>query len=160
MKISMIELFFRMIPESFLFIYATYVFSKKVIVLRSFMLSSILLGISTYVIRLLPIHSGINNILSMAMFIVLSAKVNRIDLVKSIQVVFMSTILGFICEGINVLLIKYVFMQDINFIFNDPKLKTLYGIPSLLIFGFVLLIVLFYYKIQSKNKKLETTSSL
>jgi hypothetical protein len=159
MKISMIELFFRMIPESFLFIYATYVFSKKAIALRTFILSSILLGISTYVIRLLPIHSGINNILSMAVFIVLSVNVNRIDLVKSIKVVFMSTILGFICEGINVLLIKFVFMKDIDFVFNDPKLKMLYGIPSLLIFGSILLIVVFFSKIQSKKKRLETTSS-
>jgi hypothetical protein len=159
MKISMIELFFRMIPESFLFIYATYVFSKKNIALRIFILSSILLGISTYVIRLLPIHSGINNILSMAVFIVLSVNVNRIDLVKSIKVVFMSTILGFICEGINVLLIKYVFMKDIDFVFNDAKLKTLYGIPSLLIFGSILFIILFFRKIQSKKKRLETTSS-
>jgi hypothetical protein len=159
MKISIVELFFRMIPESFLFIYATYVFSKKAIALRSFILSSILLGISTYVIRLLPIHSGINNILSMAVFIVLSAKVNRIDLVKSIQVVFMSIILGFICEGINVLLIKYVFMQDINFIFNDPKLKMFYGIPSLLLYSLILFMVIFFYKMQSKKKMLETTSS-
>jgi hypothetical protein len=159
MKISLIELFFRMIPESFLFIYATYVFSKKAIALRAFIFSSILFGISTYVIRSLPIHSGINNILSMAVFIVLTVNVNTIDLVRSIKVVFMSTILGFICEGINVLLIKYVFMQDINFVFNDPKLKTLYGIPSLLIFGSILLIVLFLRKIQSKKKRLETTSS-
>jgi hypothetical protein len=159
MKISIIELFFRMIPESFLFVYATYVFSKKNIALKTFILSSILLGISTYVIRLLPIHSGINNILSMAVFIVLSVNVNRIDLVKSIKVVFMSTILGFICEGINVLLIKYVFMKDIDFVFNDPKLKTLYGIPSLLIFGSILFIILFFRKIQSKKKRLETTSS-
>ena len=158
MKISMIELFLRMIPESFLFIYATYVFSKKAIALRAFIFSSILLGISTYVIRLLPIHSGINNILSMATFIVLSANVNRIDLVKSIKVVFMSTMLGFICEGINVLLIKFVFMKDINLVFNDPKLKTLYGIPSLLIFVFVLFIVVFFYKMQSKKKGLEITS--
>lgn len=159
MKISIIELFFRMIPESLLFIYATYVFSKKSIVLRPFIFSSILLGISTYVIRLLPIHSGINNILSMAMFIVLSVNVNRIDLVKSIKVVFMSTMLGFICEGINVLLIKFVFMKDINFVFNDPKLKTLYGIPSLLIFGLVLFIEVFFYKMQLKKKRLEATSS-
>jgi hypothetical protein len=158
MKISIIELFFRMIPESFLFIYATFVFSKKSMRLRPFIFSSILLGISTYCIRSLPIHSGINNILSIAVFIILSTKVNRIDLVRSIKVVFMSTMLGFMGEGINVLLIKYVFKQDINFIFNDSKMKILYGIPSLLIYGLILFIVLFFRKMQSKKKKLETTS--
>jgi hypothetical protein len=147
-----------MIPEAFLFVYATYVFSKKTVKLRSFIISSILLGISTYCIRLLPIHSGINNILGIVVFIILSAKVNRIDLVKSIQVVFMSTMLGFICEGINVLLIKYVFMQDINLVFNETRLKMIYGVPSLLIYGFILLLVVFFSKVQSKKKNLESVS--
>jgi hypothetical protein len=148
-----------MIPEAFLFVYATYVFSKKTVKPRSFIFASILLGISTYCIRLLPIHSGINNILSIAVFIILSAKVNRINLVKSIQVVFMSTMLGFICEGINVLLIKYVFKQDINLVFNETKLKMIYGVPSLLIYGLVLVLVVFFNKVQSKKKNIESVSS-
>jgi hypothetical protein len=156
MKLSIIEFFLRSIPEGFLFIYASYVFSKKAIRLRPFLLSSILLAIGVYGIQFLPIHKGINNILNITVFIILSTKVNKIDFIKSIKVVFSSIMLGFVCEGINLFLIQSVFKLDINYIFSDPKLKTIYGIPSLLIFG---LVVSLYHCIKSKKKKLETTFS-
>lgn len=151
MKETIIDLIFRGVPEGFLFIYATYVFSKKEIRIRPFMISSILLGLTVYGIRLLPIHNGINNILNLIVLIILVNKVNRISPIKSIQVGIITMILGFICEGINVLMIQYLFKLDINFVFNDPKLKILYGIPSLFILGLIVFIISVYN--TSKSKK-------
>ncbi len=159
MKLSIIEFVFRIIPEGFLFVYATYVFAKKSIKMRPFVLSSILLSIAIYIIRILPIHVGVNNILNSIVFITLSVKINSFDLIKSIKVVFLATFIGFICEGINVLLIQYVFMLDINHIFSEPKLKLLYGMPSLIIISIIVSIVSYYNKIKLKNKNLKTTSA-
>jgi hypothetical protein len=158
MKQSLIEVLVRGIPEGLLFTYAVYLFSKKDLRLKPFLISGVLLGIAVYIIRLLPIRPGINNILNIIVFIALSTKVNSIDLIKSIKSVFIATMLGFVCEGINVLLIQYVFKLDVNHVFSVPHLKILYGMPSLVILGFILFIVSYFNKIRLKNKKVEASS--
>ena len=141
-KLSIVEFVFRGLPEGFLVIFAMYSFSKTAIDIKRYILSSILFATLIYSIILLPIHYGVSTILSIISLIVLSVNINKIDIIKSIQVGIISTILEFICEGINVLIIQYIFKKDVNFIFNQPNLKVLYGAPSLIIFG---CIVIIYY---------------
>jgi hypothetical protein len=156
MQLSIIEFLLRSIPEGLLFTYAAYVFTKKDIRLKPFLLSSILLAIETYGVQFLPIHKGINNILNIIVFILLVTKVNKIDLMKSIKVIFGSMLLMFLCEGINVVLIQAVFKLDINYIFSIPKLKVMYGIPSLLLF--VIIISTVHYR-TTRKKNIETNLS-
>lgn len=153
MKLSIIEFLFRSIPEGLLFIYAAHIFSKKDIRLKPFLLSSILLAITSYGVQFLPIHKGINNILNIAAYILLCTKLNKIDFMKSVKAVFGSMLLGFICEGINVFLIQAVLKLDINYIFSIPRLKVLYGIPSLLLLAIIITTV--HWK-TTRKKNIET----
>jgi hypothetical protein len=157
MKMSLLEFFLRGIPEGLIFVYATYVFSKKAVRIRPFLLSSILLAIAIYAIRLLPIHVGINNLLNIVVLTFLSVKVNGIDFIKSIKAVFASMLLGFICEGINVALIQFVFKADINYVFSVPMLKILYGIPSLLILALITFAAALFNKKKAANNRTRTT---
>lgn len=152
LEITLLELLLRGIPEAFLFIFAAYAFSKKFIEPKRFIISSIVYAIMVYMIRLLPIHYGVHVILNLFVLIVLTFKINKIDLVKAIQVSIAIIILQFICEGINVLLIQYVFRFDVGSVFNNPILKILYGIPSMLIFA---LIAGVYYIRLLKRKELK-----
>jgi hypothetical protein len=153
MKLSVIEFLLRSIPEGLLFIYAAYVFSKEDMRLKPFLLSSILLAIASYGAQFLPIHRGINNILNIIVFILLSTKVNKIDFTKSIKAIFGTMLLMFVCEGINVVLIQAVFKLDIDYVFSIPKLKAIYGIPSLLILA---IIISSAHYIRTRMKKVET----
>lgn len=153
MQLSIIEFLLRSIPEGLLFTYAAHVFSKKDIRLKPFLLASILLAIETYGVQFLPIHKGINNILNLIVFILLCTKVSKIDFMKSVKAVFISTFLGFMCEGINVLLVQAVFKLDINYIFSIPKLKVIYGIPSLLLLAIIMWTV--HYR-TTRKKNIET----
>lgn len=150
-EVSLIEFIGRAVPEGFLFVFALYVFSKTRINKKSYLLASVIMGIITFIIRLLPIHYGVHTILNIILLIVIGVNINKIDVIKSIQAVIISIILQFICEGINVFIIQYIFKVSMNYIFDDPMLKTLYGIPSLGIFG---LVVGVYYFILFKRKKL------
>ncbi|GAA0727759.1 hypothetical protein GCM10008905_25740 [Clostridium malenominatum] len=150
-ELSLVEFFGRAIPEGFLFIFASYAFSKTAINKRDYLISSILMSFIGITIRKLPIHYGVHTILSIISIILLSVNINKIDVIKSIQAAIILIILQFICEGINVFIIQYIFKADISHIFNDSMLKTLYGIPSLVVFG---VIAGFCYFVLLKKKEL------
>lgn len=137
LKLTPMEFLVRGLPEAFLFIIAAYAFSKKVINIKKYIISSILYGLMTYLVRFLPIHYGVHTIINVFVLIIITVNINKIDLIASIRSAITTIILQFICEGINVLIIQYIFNIDINYVFSDPVLKTLYGIPSIIVFACV-----------------------
>ncbi len=151
LQITWFEFIVRGIPEAFLFVLAVYAFSKTKINIKKYLLSVLLFSISVYLIRLLPIQYGIHTILNLIALIILSSSINKIDIIKSIQGGIIIIILGFIFEGINAFFIQVVLKIDLNGIMNNPTLKTLYGLPSLL---FPVIFVVIYYLRLSKRKEL------
>ena len=144
LKLPVIELFLRLIPEAFLLIFAAYVFSKTPVNKGRYILSSILFGSINYFIRLLPIDYGIHSVLGLILFVILLTNINKINVIKSIQAVFINTITMFICEGVNVIIIQFILKKDMNLVFGDPISKTIYGAPSLLIFACVVGVYYFW----------------
>ncbi|MBU3176565.1 hypothetical protein KPL47_09280 [Clostridium estertheticum] len=152
LRLNLLEVFLRTLPEEFLVIFAVYVFSKTVINMKRYIISSIFFIIAVCLIRLLPIQYGVHTIISIVVIIILTTNINKISIIKSIQASIMTIILEFICEGVNVFIIQYIFKADVRYVLNDPSLKILYGIPSLLIFA---AIVFTYYVYLTKNKELK-----
>lgn len=151
LKLSIFDFFLRAIPESLVIILAVYTFSKTTLNYKRYFLSSIIFSIMIYIIRLLPIHEGVHTILGIIVIIVLTVNINKIDIIKSIQAVIITTILQFICEGVNVFIIQNIFQADINYVFNNSLLKNLYGIPSIIILA---CIIILYYNQLLKKKEL------
>lgn len=149
LKLTLLELFLRGVPEGFLIILAGYVFSKTVINKKRYIISSIIYVIAVYLIRLLPIQYGVHTILSIIVIIVLSVNINKISIIKSMQACIMAMILMFVCEGINMIIIEYIFKADIVHILSEPSLKILYAIPSLLILA---AIIATYYLCVARKK--------
>lgn len=151
LKLTLLEMFLRSLPEEFLIIFAVYVFSKTVFNVKRYVISSILLVIAVYLIRLLPIQYGVHTILNIIVIIVLAININKINIIKSIQAAIMAVVLEFICEGINMFIIQYVFKVNVVYILSNTSLKILYGIPSLVIFATT---VFTYYFYLGRRKKL------
>ncbi|AWK52935.1 hypothetical protein DIC82_18895 [Clostridium beijerinckii] len=157
-EIQFIEVFVRILPESLLFIWACYALSQTKIKLNRYFLSVIFDTIITYGINFLPIHPGVNFLLQIGTLIIALVIINKINIIKSIQVSICVYIIEFICEFINLLLVKYLFKADIDYIFSNFKLKMLYALPSLLLF--VCSIILLNFIINKKtplHKKSELT---
>lgn len=152
LKLTLMEFFVRGLPEAFLFMFGVYAFSKGLINIKKYIISSVLYGFMAYMVRFLPIHYGVHTILNVFIIITLAVNINNIDLIASIRSAITVIILQFICEGINVLIIQYIFDVDINYVFNDPVLKTLYGIPSIIVFAIV---AIAYYIRLSRRKELK-----
>ena len=156
LKLPLLEFFFRGLPEEFLLIFAVHAFSKTVINIKRYVITSIFFVIIVYSIRFFPIQYGVHTILGLIVTIVLTVNVNKIGIIKSIQGSIIAIILEFICEGINIFIIQYIFKSDINYIFNDPMLKILYGIPSLMIFACI--VSIYYFGLSRKNEFSEVSN--
>jgi len=151
LKLTLLEVFLRALPESFLVVFAVYAFSKTVINMKRYIISSIFYVILIYIIRLLPIQYGVHTILNIIVLIVLTVNINKIVIIKSIQASIMALILLFICEGINMFIIQYIFKVNVINLLTNRSLKILYGIPSLVIFATT---VFSYYIYLARRKKL------
>ena len=151
LKISMFEFLFRGIPESFLFIFATFAFSKTKLDMKRYIFDSGILASIAYGVRFLPIQYGINTILNLLVIIVLMTIINKLDMISAIRTGVIIIITEYICEGINVFLIQVILKININYVFSNPELAVLYGLPSLAIFG---IIIISYYSILKSRKEL------
>lgn len=153
LKLTFLEFIARGLPEALLYIFSSYKLTGTEFKIKNYLISALLMAIIVYVIRLLPIQLGVNTIMTIGVVIILNIKINKISTVKAIVVSVFIFTLASICELLNMLIIQYWFKADIAHVFSDPKLKTLYGLPSLVLFA--ALIILSNYilkKVLSKRQ--------
>lgn len=148
LHISFFELIVRTIPESFLFVFAIYVFANTKLDFKRYIISSIELAIGTFFIRKLPISYGIHTIINIILLVFICNFFNKINTLECIKGGIFTAIILFFSEAINLFLIQLKVGDNVTSIFRDPVLKTIYGIPSLIIFLLVILLVNFL-----KNRK-------
>ncbi|BCZ45910.1 hypothetical protein psyc5s11_19770 [Clostridium gelidum] len=139
-EMSLLFLIGRVIPESLLFAWAFYTLSQTKIHVKRCFLSVIIMVILACGINLLPIHCGVHTLLTMVGIIITNIVINKISTIKSITVTFGTIIIEFICEIIDLFTLHYFFNVDTEYIASNAQLKILYGLPSLLLF--VLIIIL------------------
>ena len=149
LKISLLEFILRTIPESFLIILAVHLLSYKKVQAKGYINASIFLAISIYLVRMLPINYGIHTIINTVICVLAIISINKIDVIKAISSVLKITIIISICEWINVVILDKVMKLDAQVIFNEPLKRVVYSMPSMMMFGIV--IVLFYkYKFRTR----------
>ena len=140
-KLSLLELLIRVIPEIAIYMWACYLLSKTKFHLNRYLVSIIVLTLATYMVRSLPISLGINTVLSLGLLIIINININKISVIKSISISVSIIILESLCELINMLMIKYLLKADLTLVFNNPFVKTIYGIPSLVLFVLSIIII-------------------
>ena len=153
LKISMFEFLLRGLPEAFLFVFAAFTISKTKLDIKKYIFASLTLALVAYGVRFLPIQYGINTILNLFVIIVLMNVVNKIDMITAIRTGVTIIIIEFICEGLNVLFIQMILKINMNYVFTNPELTVVYGLPSLVLFG---LIIIAYYSILKNRKELKS----
>lgn len=149
LKLLPIEFFLRLIPESFILILAGYAFSSKKLEKKVFCISAVLLAILTYFVRMLPIHFGVHTIILIMIYILLTVSINKFRVIQSVYAVLVASILLFMCEWINVYVLTSLFKFNIENMFTNSYVKMMYGMPSLLLFSFIILV---FYKSSYSRK--------
>lgn len=149
-KLSIIEMILRAIPEGILDMTSIYVLSGTKINIRTMFLSGGLLGILLYFIRMLPVQFGIHTIIFLVALILIAIWVNKIDVNKAISSSLISMIILSICDWISIFIITNIFKDNVKNIMSNSLLKLLYGLPSLLLY---LCIISVIYKMICKKRK-------
>ncbi|MBU5454138.1 hypothetical protein [Caproiciproducens sp. MSJ-32] len=148
LEIQPIEFFLRAIPEGFIYLLGVYVFSETKIDKERYVISSLIAAVAMFAIRFLPIVFGVHTILSILFIIILSIFYNKIDLISAIKGTIIHFIVQYLSEGINLVLLKYIFKLNFNLLLQDPISKSILGIPSLVL---SLSFIFLYYKFFSRK---------
>ncbi|EPY6469295.1 MULTISPECIES: hypothetical protein [Clostridium] len=150
LKIGITELLVRTLPECFLLIFLIQAFSNIKVNKNKYVLSSILLSITTYSIRLLPIHYGVHTILNIIAIVLICTFINEVTPIKAISYSLMLSIFLALSEALNLFFIYKIFGENIANTLKDPFKKCIYLMPSMII---LVIIVLFIFKIKDRRVK-------
>ncbi|MBO0579275.1 hypothetical protein [Clostridium botulinum] len=150
LKISVIELLIRILPECFLTIFIIQAFSNNKLNKTKYVLSSILLAIIIYLIRLLPIHYGVHTILNLIAIVLICTFINEVTPIKAItySLILMSFLA--LSEALNLYFIYKVFSENIPDIFKNPLKKIITGMPSIIV-----LVIVFLFIFRLKNRRVK-----
>lgn len=149
LALTSFELIGRTIPEAFIFIFATYVFSNTKLDAKRYIISSVLLGICIYFVRKLPINYGVHTILNIILQTIIVAKISKLSIINAIKSGIISAVSLFTLEAINVLALSLIFKEQLEAIMLNPTAKIIYSSPSLICF--VIIIIIYHY--ISKRRK-------
>lgn len=150
LKLTAIEIVARLIPEALIFIFATYALSKTKIDIKRYIIASCLLTACIFIIRMLPISYGVHTILNIMVQAIIIIYINKIEIIDAIKCTITTAISLFILEGLNMLLLTFIFDDQVENIMGDPFLKTLSGLPSLV--AFAIIIVTYYFYLKKKDR--------
>lgn len=144
LKISLFEFAIRTMPEAFLFILANYAFFKKKIDPLPYVSCSVILGVFIYLVRLIDINFGVHIILNLICLILLSVYVCKIDLFTAVKGSMLMTLLSFIIELINMVILQLIFKDRLEIIMENSYQKALAGLPGIFLFAITSLTLYFY----------------
>lgn len=153
LRLSAIEFFSRLIPESFMLILAAYAFSGKKPDKKVFCISAVLLAVATYITRMLPIHFGVHTIILLVIYVLIAVKINKLDIIKAISAGLSSSIILFFCEWINVFALTKILKLNIDFIVKPTVNKIVYSLPSLVLFSVIVMLLFYASVLRRKGSK-------
>lgn len=152
LNLEPIELILRAIPEGFLYMFGLYIFSKKEIEKKKYIISAIIIGLGIYIFRELPVNYGVHTMLTILLIIFLSSIYNKIEVISSIKSTIIMFIVQFISEAANILLLQLIPNLELDKLFSNTLYKTLLGIPSLIISLLILIGMKKYIEKKKDNK--------
>jgi len=154
MKITLLDLIIKGIPESAIFMLGIYAFSKTKIIAKRYWSTVLIFFVAVYLIRLLPINYGINTLLSVIITAILGVAIIKITFFKAIKAALLTSLAVLIGEGVNFYLLQVVYgSQKTLEIIGDPISKTINTIPSTIVFGLIIFTVYYLNVIQVKGIK-------
>ncbi|AOR22801.1 hypothetical protein [Clostridium taeniosporum] len=144
LKVTVFEFIVRGIPEAFVLILGMFTLSNTKLNFKKYIISSFLLALCEYGIRMLPINYGVHTILTVFVMVIIMCSINKVDIILSIKSSLMTIIGLFICEALNMLLLSIIFNDRLEIIISNSILKAISGLPSLVLYSII--IIIYYLK--------------
>lgn len=155
LQISLFELAVRGILEGFLFILAVHAFSRAKIHKIPYTISSLIFIAFTYIIRLLDINFGVHTVLNLIVIIGLCVSINKLSLFSVTKGAMLSVLIMFAVEVVNIVALQAIFQDRLPAIMEDPYHKTLAGLPGIILFGIIIVVLYYFMAYKDKTVKVE-----
>jgi len=139
LKLTWVEFFLRNLPETFIIIFGIYIISRKPLNILKIIFLSIVLSLTSFFVRWLPIYFGVHMIINVILTISIVA-IAGIPIIKSMYSTFLLYFMLSLSEFFNLILLNLLNI-NINMEFSNPVTKCLLGIPSLI---FLLLFIMIF----------------
>jgi hypothetical protein len=152
MKVHYIEILLRSIPEALLIILGICVVARKSIDMKIYVFSGIIIGIINFFIRMLPIYFGVHTFIGIVL-IICTMVIIGIPIVKSIYGTLLMTLILSLSEFLNIAMLSLLNVNT-NIKFTNPVMKSVFGIPSLIITGLFIIIIHYFIKRKEEFKNI------
>lgn len=149
LKLHWLEIILRCIPEMLLLIWGIYELAKKSINIKVYILSSIIMGIATFFVRMLPIYFGLHTFI-MVILIICVVAIIGIPIINAICGGFLMTSILYLSEYLNIAILN-LFNINISIEFLNPIIKCIFGIPSLIITYLFIITIRYFMKVKIEN---------
>jgi len=144
--------------QSFLLILGIYTFNRRKIVLKEYLLTSIIVTILSYLMKLLPITIGVQTIINMLFTYLICVIFIKMPPYRTIKSNLICVVLILLCEMVVTGLAMLVIGQEaLETLINDPIKRTYIGVLANIMFGLV--ITLSHYLLRKKGDINRSTSS-
>lgn len=150
LKIDWFQILFRLLPETFTLTFIIYTLSGEHIQKKKYISTSLILSFFVYASRMLPIFLGVHTVINIVVYIS-AFIILGISLVKAIKNTFIAVLILELCELLN-LFLNLILNIDVSKVSNT-YLKTLYGMPSLILFIIISLILKYKLKNRMADNK-------
>lgn len=151
MKLHYIEILLRSIPEALLIIWGICVVARKSINMKIYIFSGIIIGIIDFFVRMLPIYFGIHTFIGVVL-IICTMVIIGIPIVKAIYGALLMILILSLSEFLNIAMLSLLNVNT-NIEFTNPVMKSVFGIPSLIITGLFIITIRHFIKKGRKIKK-------
>lgn len=141
MKLSILELFFMVLPECLIFLLGIYFLGNKCFNKKRLITMALILAIEAYWVRMLPLHFGIHIFINIIFSIILSVNIGNISIIQSISYNLIIMIILSISEFISMLILRNIFKIYMLSEKLVPSIRVLYFIPSFILFTFNIFIM-------------------
>ncbi|KAA8679333.1 hypothetical protein [Clostridium sp. HV4-5-A1G] len=149
LEINWMEIFLRLIPETFLVIWGIHIIAGRPLDIKKYIFLSFIVSMITFFVRDLPIYFGVHTIIIIILIIVLMVIIG-IPLITSIYGTLFMFLMLSLSEFLNMLILK-LFGINTNINSMEPIKKSLMGIPSLAIL-FLAVVIIRYLLIKRRIK--------
>ena len=149
LKVTLVELFIRGIPEGFFIFLLLCAICKCKIEPKRYILSSLLYVAFTYTVRSLPINFGVHSILILMGIVVIAVLLNKIAVLPAIKAALITFLLLYALEAVNVYTMQLIYGDAFIDAMSNGLIKALSSWPSLFLLGIISIV---WYRRSAKKQ--------
>lgn len=153
LEIIIFEFLLGYVLQSFAIVLGIYVFNKKRLSVKGYLIASFLVIIISYTVRLLPISFGVHTILNVLFLFLICISVLKMPAYQTIRSALFVTMILLICEMADVaVMVTVLGKEHFEYLMSDAAKKALIGFPGAVIFS-LLMTMAYLLANRQKEKK-------